>query len=231
VENEAPEFSARAASGHGPRPWQVVALGVALCFLAGVIGWWIAQPDDPSFNPVDVGFLSDMETHHRGAIELGFTYLGREHDSLVGHFAREIVLGQSQELAVMNSLLGETGSPASTSDDVAMEWMGHAVAPAQMPGMASDADVEELRAAQGLDADDRFTRLMIVHHAAGVTMAQYAAEHGENAKVRQLAASMARVQRTEIIEMNNRREELGLAPVTDAEIRAVLDVEGHSHAH
>ena len=43
---------------------------VALCFLAGVVGWWINQPDDESFSDVDVGFLSDMETHHNGAISV-----------------------------------------------------------------------------------------------------------------------------------------------------------------
>ena len=215
------------SSTRRPRPWQVVVLGLALCFLAGVIGWWIAQPDDPSFNRVDVGFLSDMETHHRGAIELSFTYLGREHDSLVGHFAREIVLGQSQELAVMNSLLDQAGNQPSTADDVAMEWMGHPVPPAQMPGMANDADVEALRAAQGLEADDRFTRLMIVHHAAGAAMGRYAAEHGENAKVKELASALAKVQLTEITEMNNRRVELGLEPVSDAAINALLDALTH----
>jgi uncharacterized protein (DUF305 family) len=217
------------SSRRGPSGGQVVALGLALCFLAGVVGWWIAQPDDPSFDRVDVGFLSDMETHHRGAIELSFTYLGREHDSLVGHFAREIVLGQAQELAVMNSLLGEAGSPASTADDVAMEWMGHAVPPAQMPGMANDAEVEALRAAQGLDADDRFTRLMIVHHAAGAAMARYAARHGENTKVERLAAAMARAQLTEVTEMNNRRVELGLERVPDADVDALLHA--HAQAH
>ena len=96
-----------------------------------------------------------------------------------------------------------------------------------MPGMASDADVDALRAAQGLDADDRFTRLMIVHHAGGAAMGDYAALHGENDKVKQLAAAMARVQRTEIAEMNNRRVALGLAPVSDAEVEAALG----EHAH
>jgi uncharacterized protein (DUF305 family) len=215
------------SSTRGPSRWQVVVLGLALCCLAGVIGWWIAQPDEQTFSRVDVGFLSDMETHHRGAIELSFAYLGREHDSQVGHFAREIVLGQAQELAVMNSLLGEAGSRPSTSDDVAMEWMGHAVPPPRMPGMASDADVDALRAAQGLDADDRFTRLMILHHAAGAAMARYAAEHGENSKVKALAAALARAQLTEVSEMNNRRVALGLAPVSDADIDALLDAHTH----
>ena len=69
-----------------------MVLVVALCFLAGVVGWWLNEPDDESFGAVDVGFLSDMETQHNGAIALGFAYLDREHDPLVGHFAREIAV-------------------------------------------------------------------------------------------------------------------------------------------
>ena len=46
---------------------------------------------------------------------------------------------------------------------------------------------------------------MIRHHAGGIGMAEYAAEHGENAGVRNLARTMAKVQRTEISEMNVRR--------------------------
>ena len=99
---------------------RVIALGAALCFLAGVIGWSLAQPGDETFNDTDVGFLSDMSTHHLGAVNLGFDYLARQHDSLVGHFAREIVLSQSQELAIMNNLLAEAGNPARAGDDVAM---------------------------------------------------------------------------------------------------------------
>jgi uncharacterized protein (DUF305 family) len=166
-------------------------------------------------------------THHRGAIDLSFTYLGREHDPLVGHFGREIVLGQAEELAVMNSLLNQAGSPASAAEDVAMEWMGHAVAPAEMPGMATAAEFAGLRAAEGLDADEQFTRLMILHHAAGVTMGDYAAAHGENAKVKKLAAAMANVQGIEIAEMNHRREQLGLARVPTAAIEAAQQ----EHAH
>src|SRR5690242_18880241 len=89
----------------GPAVWQVAVLVVGLCFLAGVIGWWINEPDDQSFNAVDTGFLADMETHHNGAINLSFDYLDRAHDPVVKHFAQEIISSQSQELAVMNSYL------------------------------------------------------------------------------------------------------------------------------
>ena len=208
-----------------PSRWQVVTLVVALCFLTGVVGWWIGRPTDPSFNDVDVGFLSDMETHHGGAISLAFAYLAREHDSLVGQIAREIVLEQSQEISVMNAYLGQAGPRKTTTDDVAMDWMGLAVPISRMPGMPTNREMDELRASQGPTADEIFTRLMINHHAAGVAMADFADAHGENENVRHLAAAMAKVQRSEIAELNQRRKTLGLEPV---DAKALEDLHAHS---
>ena len=62
---------------------------------------------------------------------------------------------------------------------------------------------------------------MIRHHAAGSAMAAFAAEHGEHAGVRTFAAAMARAQRSEINEVNNRRAALGLDEVSRAEIREI----------
>ena len=175
-----------------PKRWQVVALVVALCFVSGVVGWMIARPSDPKFNDVDVGFLSDMQFHHGGAVGLGFEYLENQHDPLITHYAREIIVGQSQEIATMNSYLDQARGEddPSVNDDVAMDWMGEPVPKDKMPGMPTDADVERLRAATGLGADDVFTELMIKHHAGGVAMADYAAEHGPEIDLQVKAASV-----------------------------------------
>jgi uncharacterized protein (DUF305 family) len=188
---------------------------VALCVLfAGLIGWQLGgRGDGESFNDTDAGFLEDMIAHHSGAVSMSFAYLRNEHDPTVGHFAREIVTTQSGEMAMMNALVADAGNPEIATDGVAMEWMGAPMDPAEMPGMASEADFEALRAAEGLAADDIFTRLMIEHHEAGVAMATRAARDGENPRVRRLARNMAELQRTEIAEMNRRRVELGLAAV------------------
>ena len=217
---EAPDRDPRPR--HGPAPWQVVVLVVALCFLAGVVGWWLNQPEDQSFSKVDIGFLTDMETHHNGAINMSFDYLDRSHDPVVKHFAQEIISSQSQELAAMNSYLNQAGGADVAGDgSVAMAWMDHPVRPADMPGMPTKAELAELDESSGLAADDLFTHLMIRHHAGGVGMAEYAAEHGENAGVRNLARTMAKVQRTEIAEINSRRVAIGLAPIPRSEIRQV----------
>jgi uncharacterized protein (DUF305 family) len=206
----------------GPARWQVVVVVVVLCFLAGLVGWWLNEPGDDSFSKVDVGFLTDMETHHNGAIDMSFDYLDRSHDPVVKHFAQEIISSQTQELAAMNSYLNRAGGAAAAGDGaVAMAWMGHPVPAAEMPGMPTRAERGELDASSGLAADDLFTRLMIRHHAGGIGMADYEAAHGEHAGVRALGRAMARVQRTEIGEINTRRVALGLPPVPQSEIRGL----------
>ncbi len=122
---------------------------VALCFLAGVVGWWLNQPDDESFSAVDTGFLSDMETHHNSAINMSFDYLDRSHDPVVKHFAQEIISGQTQELAAMNGYLHQAGGTDVADNDVAMAWMGHPVAPVGHAGHADDRGARRARRAPG----------------------------------------------------------------------------------
>ena len=93
-----------------------------------------------------------------------------------------------------------------------------------MPGMPTKAELAQLDESSGLEADDLFTHLMIRHHAGGIAMANYAAEHGEHSGVRALARTMARVQGTEINEINARRVALGLPPVPRSEIRKLETV-------
>jgi uncharacterized protein (DUF305 family) len=61
---------------------------------------------------------------------------------------------------------------------------------ATMPGMASPADLDRLRSASGAQFDMLFLQLMLRHHQGGAPMAQYAAQHGELAQVRNLAEKM-----------------------------------------
>jgi uncharacterized protein (DUF305 family) len=198
--------------------WRTVVLIVLLCALTGVVVWAFTRPTEDTFNSVDVGFLTDMTTHHNGAIGLSFAYLDHANDPLVTQFAHEIILGQAQEIAVMNSLLSDSRNGQKPSTGVAMEWMGHPVPVAQMPGMPTSTQLDELRAATGSAADEQFTRLMILHHAAAVAMGTYAAQNGENTKVKNLASAIVRAQRAEIAEMNTRRKTLGFAPVDPTQL-------------
>ncbi len=73
---------------------------------------------------------------------------------------------------------------------------------AQMPGMATDAQLRELAASSGRAADELFVTLMTAHHLGGIEMAQYAVDHAGLAKVRSMAQSMITGQRGDIAEMD-----------------------------
>ena len=96
-------------------------------------------------------------------------------------------------------------------------WNGSPFPVGEMAGMPDRGRMARTARRTGLDADEQFTRLMILHHAAGVDMAEYAARAGRDPEVKRFAASMAKVQRYEIDQMNARRQALGL-PIVDTAV-------------
>ena len=124
-------------------PWvRTVVLIAVVGFACGVAGWLIGRPSDPSFGAVDVGFLADMTEHHSGALTLGFAYLPRGEDPTLTSMAREIITDQSQEIGTMNGLLSKVDDPRTVGDGTSMDWMGHPVPSASMPGLATKADYD-----------------------------------------------------------------------------------------
>lgn len=200
------DHDAGARGSRGPSRWQVVALVVALCLLAGIVGWRIGdrQPDHPAADSVDVGFMYDMTAHHQQAIAMALIYLRHGDDPLLLQIAREIVTYQSSEIGMMNEYLAQWERDGNRPPK-AMGWMQPAVERDEMPGLATPEQMRELEAARGFDLDARFTELMIEHHAGGLHMAAHAADHAEEATTRMWAARMDDGQRGEVSEMNQWR--------------------------
>jgi uncharacterized protein (DUF305 family) len=197
-----------------PGPGQLAALVVALCFLSGAAGWALAQDRPPSRGSADVGFLYDMSAHHEGALTLAAIELERGVTEDVRTFASEITRSQSYEIGLMDAWLDHWGYAREDRPPVAMGWMGHEVFTDEMPGMATDEQLEALRAAEGTDADALFVALMIDHHRAGAEMAEAAVDAVDDGYVRDLAERMARVQRLEVQEMEAALGRAGL-PLVD----------------
>jgi len=91
-----------------------------------------------------------------------------------------------------------------------MGWMGMAVAPEAMPGMATTAVLAAFAEASGAQADAVFLRLLEDHHAGGIHMALAAAEDAEDPVVRELAERIARNQRLEVDELRTTRARFDL---------------------
>ena len=71
----------------------------------------------------------------------------------------------------------------------------------QMPGMATEEQLDELGASRGAEADRLFVELMSAHHEGGIHMAEFAATEADVAEVRAMAESMAESQADEIVEL------------------------------
>lgn len=189
-------------------PWIVAVLVAAL--VAGGLGFSVGRrPDRPASDSVAVGFLYDMVEHHDQALRMSNLVLMSGGSPEVAVFAREILRFQSFEIGAMRRQL-EVWGYSPEEERPAMAWMGHAVPPGAMPGMATDAELDRLLAAAGAEADALFIALMQDHHRGGVAMASEAEERAESAYVRDIAGRMARAQATEITELDTARVRLGL---------------------
>lgn len=155
-----------------------------------------AQPEGGA---VDVGFAQDMSVHHRQAVLMAGLARDRSADPAIRSIAFDIETSQLEQVGRMQGWLSlwnaapvPTGRYMTWMTDTAMPGMTHGSGPgtagvATMPGMASPADLERLRASGGTQFDVLFLQLMLRHHQGGVPMATYTAQHAETAQVRNLA--------------------------------------------
>ncbi|MFC9037182.1 DUF305 domain-containing protein [[Kitasatospora] papulosa] len=168
----------------------------------------------PAEGSADVGFARDMSVHHQQAVEMAFLVRDRTDDDDVRRLAYDIINTQANQRGMMLGWLESWDRPKS-SDRPPMEWMGHPVTPSDgslMPGMATDTELDRLRAADGKDAEVLFLRLMTVHHRAGADMARAAAGAAGTDEIRSLAAGMARAQESEISLMADMLKARGAQP-------------------
>lgn len=191
-------------------PANVIALVVATALIGAMIGWLIVDAThDDGGNAADIGFLQDMRIHHEQAVEMAFTYLSLpDTDPSLQTVARSILFGQSIDIGRMIQLLRDMGAPEAAETDEAMAWMGMPTTHDQMPGMATQEQLDELANASGADADQLFIDLMVAHHEGGVHMAEAAVDAGDNAEVKAMAESVIKGQQGEIAELQQ------LAPTT-----------------
>lgn len=182
----------------------VLLLGAALGMLmqrgvgAGV-GAGVGVGAQSEGGSVDIGFAQDMSVHHRQAVLMAGMARDRSTDLEIQSLAFDIETSQLEQIGRMQGWLSlwnaaalptgrhMTWMPASSMPGMA-HGTGHGTeGVATMPGMASSADLEQLRAASGAQFDVLFLQLMLRHHQGGVPMATYTAEHAETAQVRNLA--------------------------------------------
>nr|WP_203690418.1 DUF305 domain-containing protein [Streptomyces sp. SID12488] len=150
-----------------------------------------AELPDDSPNSADISYARRMIEHHAQAIEITELVPKRAESAPVKLLAERIAAAQRPEIAAMQGWLKDSGSDAKSS--------GHAHE--AMPGMATGAQLANLRAAKGKAFDELFLTLMITHHEGAVTMATEVKGQGNNVRIEEMADDVIAQQTAEINRM------------------------------
>lgn len=151
------------------------------------------RADDDTPNSADVAYARMMIAHHAQALELTELAPQRAESAQLKALAERISAAQGPEIEAMRAWLKEYGQ-SEKSD---------AHAHARMPGMATGAQLEKLRAAKGRAFDELFLTLMITHHEGAITMATDVKGQGNNVRIEEMADDVVAQQTSEINRMRN----------------------------
>lgn len=218
-----------APAGGTTRRWLVAAVAIvligALAFAVGRFSTFgsSAVSGTPGTDSAEAGFARDMQVHHAQAIQLAMEIYRKTDDTDLRILAYDIAIGQSAQRGEMYDWLVKWGLPQAGAP--MMSWMSHDDGghgahggPAATPltdeqareamGMATDAEIAELEAATGQQADCLFLQLMIRHHEGAIPMAEAVIELGSDPRVLQVAGSMKAGQTAEIDAMKDMQARL-----------------------
>ncbi|MGI8948790.1 MAG: DUF305 domain-containing protein [Ornithinimicrobium sp.] len=208
-----------AGAGRGRPLVLVLGAALALAVTALVVGLMLQRP--PADDSVEAGFARDMSEHHAQAVAMSMEVIQDSESKDIDVLAYDIATSQSNQIGRMQGWLEQWGLGSARSGD-RMEWMpdstdmtmetdgdtamggtmssGEPGSPdyRAMPGMASLAEMDELGATSGEQAEVLFLQMMITHHVAGVEMAQAAVDEADDPQVVQLAQAMVAGQQSEI---------------------------------
>ena len=190
------------------KPWRVGLIGLAVAVVAAALlgfagGWLVPKLTHPGDASVEAGFARDMSSHHAQAVEMGMLAHEKSSNPEVRLLGADTALTQQAQIGMMQTWLREWNL-GPTGSQPRMAWMpdgGGTIRDGLMPGMATEAEMAQLRSATGNDFDLMFLRLMRQHHLGGIHMASAADELAGDDDVRALAETMVNGQQREITDM------------------------------
>lgn len=173
-------------------------------------------------NQADMDFAHMMIPHHQQAVEMSDIILAKQGvDPRVVDLATQIKAAQGPEIEKMQGWMkrwGMSGMPgmSGTPTTTTMSMPGGSMMPngsmmpgmpgmgdmSGMDGMMSEADMDALKNAQGVEASKLFLAGMIRHHQGALVMAQDEVKNGQFPDAVAMAESILESQQKEIDTMN-----------------------------
>jgi uncharacterized protein (DUF305 family) len=140
-------------------------------------------------NQDDVVFLQHMLTHHLQTNTMSDLAHTKAASLRVKTIALRIKAAQDQQITRIHNLLGAWDAPDSASGS------------GEVPGMLTDQQIEQLKAATGNDFDQSFLQLMIGHQQGAIQMSRTELAQGSDPQARRLAQDTITGQQSEINQM------------------------------
>ena len=123
------------------------------------------------YTKADIDFMSGMISHHAQAIKMASWAPTHDASPALVRMAERIVVGQADEIQLMQMWLRDRLQPVPEADPAGMKMMhGDMEHVMLMPGMLSEGQMKELDAARGKEFDRLFLTYMIQHHRGAIAM-------------------------------------------------------------
>jgi uncharacterized protein (DUF305 family) len=128
------------------------------------------EPVRYAHTEADVRFMSDMIAHHGQALVMAGWASTHGASPTVRTLAERIVSGQHDEIALMQQWLRDRQADTASHSPGPEHGHGHSGHGTAMPGMLTQAQLEELNRARGVEFDRLFLQYMIQHHRGALAM-------------------------------------------------------------
>jgi uncharacterized protein (DUF305 family) len=158
-----------------------------------------------AFSQADIDFMTGMIPHHAQAVIMAGWAPTHGVRKDVGILCERIVVGQTDEIKLMQTWLSDRGLPVPDAKSTRMHMMMNGMAHDMlMPGMLSDEEMAQLDKSRGPEFDRLFLVGMIKHHQGAVDMVDVLFKSyggGQDEQIFKFASDVYADQSTEIDRM------------------------------
>lgn len=198
-----------------PAPAASASAGVRAGSTVPVAGRAGVDSGQPPYTGADVAFMSGMIHHHAQAVVMAGWAPSHDASDPVRRLCERIVVGQRDEIALMQRWLRERNEPVPEPDPsgMALPGMDH---PMLMPGMLTPEQMAQLDRARGTEFDRLFLTGMIQHHQGAITMVDQLLESEGALRDDMIFKFAADINADQTTEINRMRLMLGALPAGGA---------------
>lgn len=157
-------------------------------------------------NAADRQFTEMMIPHHYQAIVMSRMAAKRHADPELLSLARRIKVEQTLEIMSLQGWQARNELPVTAEREAYRQMLSNPAMLEQM-GMATRAEIRELRGLSGAAFDAQFLNLMIPHHVGAVDMSEQVNLNGSDLFIRQFSTDLLATQGQQIYQMEQMQED------------------------